>query len=274
MRILIVAVASISLSGCSWLGLTHSHKSKSGSSYSSSSYSSGYSSASRRNNKPGKFSISGGLGTELVVGGNVLSAENTSFANPVRIENRSMKNAYKLGWRGELGGAYRIGKNQEVTLNGFYQTAKGKDMVIGTTAVGEVTGQLSAYKAYGVEAGLRHNMSTTKLPLLRSVAPYLEGRVGMANVTDVSLQNVSVNGLPPVPDLAFYKGKFGVTASALVGFEKPVSKKMSIGFETGIRYMGGLSGDNTDTVGTFLENSNQGGSRWSIPVQIRGRYRF
>jgi len=273
LRILIVAVASVTLSGCSWLGSTHNHNKRS-STYSSSSYSSGYSSSSRSANKPGKFSISGSLGTEIAVGGNVLSAENTPFASPARVEHRSMKDAYKLGWRGELGGAYRIGKNQELTVTGFYQTAKGKDMVIATTAIGTVNGNLSSYKAFGGELGLRQNAGVTNLPLLRGVTPYIEGRVGVASVSDVTMQNMSINGLPPVADFALYKGKMGVTASALVGFEKPISRKMSIGFETGVRYMGGLSEDNTITTGTFLEGANQGGSRWSVPLQIRGRYRF
>ena len=185
-----------------------------------------------------------------------------------------MKDAYKLGWRGELGAAYRIGKHQEVTVTGFYQTAKGKDMLVGTTALGTINGNLSAYKAFGAELGLRQNAGPTNLPLLRGVTPYIEGRVGVASVSDVTMQNMTINGAPPVADFALYKGKMGITASALVGFEKPISRKMSVGFETGIRYMGGLSEDSTVTTGTFLEGAHQGGSRWSVPVQIRGRYRF
>ncbi len=274
MRILIVAVASVSLSGCSWLASTHNHN-RTGSSYKSSSSSSGYSSSSRRaNRKQSKFAISGALGTEIPIGGNVLSGENTPFASPVRIEHNSMKDAYKLGWRGELGGTYKIGKTREVTLNGFYQTAKGKDMVIGTTATGTVNGNLSSYKAFGAELGLRQNAGTTNLPLLRGVTPYVEGRVGLASVSDVTMQNMTINGGAPVADFALYEGKMGVTASALVGFEKPISRKMSLGFETGVRYMGGLSEDNTVTTGSFLEGANQGGARWTVPLQIRGRYRF
>ena len=81
--------------------------------------------------KPSKFSVIGGLGTEFVVGGTAIAGNNTAFNPALSMHQVSMKDAYKMGWRAELGGAYQLGNDNEISVSGFYQQAKGKDGVIG-----------------------------------------------------------------------------------------------------------------------------------------------
>ena len=271
MRIFVCGVAAIALSGCSWMGHSHSNYGTQSqySNYNPSSYS------QTKLRKPSRFSVIGSLGTEFVVGGTAIAGNNAAFSPSINTHQVSMKDAYKMGWRAELGGAYQLGNNNEVSVSGFYQQAKGKDGVIGQHNSGSaVEGQLSDYKGYGLEAGLRHNMSQAKIPVFKTIRPYVEARIGAANISDIGLQNLRLTSGAPGPDQVFYKGGWVPTASGLIGFEKPISRHASLGLETGIRYTGGLSADTSAPLLPFLSGTNSGGSRWSVPLQLRGRYRF
>ncbi|PHR91310.1 MAG: hypothetical protein COA69_12425 [Robiginitomaculum sp.] len=230
-------------------------------------------------NKPGKFSVSGALGTGFIVGGHAVTGNDAAYNPVLDIHNVSMQDAYKKGFRGELGVGYRIGKKNELTVNGYYQQAKGKDTTLGQHISGSpLEGQLSAYKGYGVELGLRHNMNTFKAPLIKNITPFIEARLGFGHVSDIAINDLRVAGTAIGPvSTPFYEGGWVPTASGLIGFEKPISRHMSIGLETGIRYEKSLSADSTFVPvvpGGPLGQSANGGSRWSVPIQIRGRYRF
>lgn len=273
MRILICGVAAIALSGCSWIGHSHNNSNYGAYNYGQNT---GYNQNTVRAPKvykPSKLSLTGALGTDFVVGGHAITGNDVPYNAASQIGQVSMQDAFKKGLRAELGAAYRLSNNNEVTLNGFYHTAKGKDGIIGQHVSGnDIQGQLSSYKGMGLEAGLRHNMGVARLPLVKSVTPYIEGRLGIAKISDVALQNVRVDGVVAAgPDQAFYEGGWKPTVSGLVGFEKPISTRTSIGLETGIRYTTKLGGVSPSPLGA---EANNGSSRWSIPVQIRGRYRF
>ncbi len=274
MRILFVGAAAVALSGCSWLGLGNNYGPYS---YNTGPHSSsaGHVSTGAPQHKPlSKWGITGAIGTDFIVGGNAVTGNDTGGL--LNVHQVSMKNAYKPGYRGEAGITYALNGKQSLTINGFYQEAKGKSDVVFANAPGQsFTTQFGDYKAYGIDAGLRHNLSKGSMPLLKSVQPYVEGRIGIARTSDFQMENVQLNGVALVPsEAAMYEGRYIPTASALVGFEKPISRHMSIGLETGIRYMGKSDSDDSFVAGTALEGMNNGSSRWSIPLQIRGRYRF
>ena len=65
------------------------------------------------------------------------------------------------------------------------------------------------------------------------------------------------------------------TAAGLVGIETPVARYTTIGLETGLRYQGGLESDTSVlSAGSQLGGLNNNNSRLSIPLTLRGRYRF
>ena len=60
-----------------------------------------------------------------------------------------------------------------------------------------------------------------------------------------------------------------------VGVEAPIFKRATLGLETGIRYTGVPKSDNTNLgPGVAFAGSNNDASRWTVPVMLRGRYRF
>ncbi len=262
MRILLVGVAAVALSGCSWLSGGYQ-------------YNQGYGASAPSQQKPlSRYSLTGAIGTDYVVGGTAITGNDTPGL--VNVHQVPMQDAYKMGYRAEGGGTYMVNRKQHITLNGFYQEADGKaDVVIANDPTDIFTGEFSKYKAYGVEAGFRHDLGNTKVPLLRTVLPYMEGRVGISKTSSIDLQNTAVNGTATGnPAIQIYEGRLVPTASALVGLEKPITRRMSLGLETGLRYIGENNPDDTFTTGTFLSEGNNGSSRWSVPVQLRARYRF
>ncbi len=274
MRILFLGAAAIALSGCSWLGMGNNFGPYS---YNSGPHSTnaGHSTAALQHKPLGKWRVSGALGTDFAVGGDVVTGNDTP--GPLNVHQIAMSQAYKPGYRGEAGITYDLNSKQSLTINGFYQQAKGKsDVEIANAPGGQFTGQLSDYKAYGLDVGLRHNLGKTRMPLFKTVQPYMEGRIGIARTSDIGMQNHRINGVNTVPSsFELYEGRYIPTASALVGVEKPINRHVSVGLETGIRYMGKSDSDDTFVSG-FLPYSgmNNGSNRWSIPLQIRGRYRF
>ena len=274
MRILFCGVAAIALSGCSWLGGGYNYNNNGGYAYNQNG---GY--AQPVNNAPAyrapsKFGLTGSIGTDVMLGGNAITGNNTPGL--FNVHQVSMKDAYKKGYHAELGSTYKLNHKQSLSLNGFYQQAKGKSDVTFANAPGATaTGTLSDFKAYGVEAGFRHNIAKTTLPWVNRVQPYLQGRVGIARVSSIQGEDIQVNGVMTIPPtVRIYEGRYVPTASALFGIEKPISQNTSIGLETGLRYIGRGNPDDSTVGGTSLNGLNNGSDRWSIPLQIRGRYQF
>lgn len=273
MRILFCGVAAIALSGCSWLGFSNNGY-NSGYTNTNTGYSSTTTASGPAYRAPSKFGLTGSIGTGVVLGGNAITGNNTPGL--LNVHQVSMNQAYGKGMQAELGGTYQLNRKQALTINGFYQKAKGKSDVVFANAPGAVfAGQLSDYTAYGIDAGLRHNLAKARMPLLKSVQPYVEGRVGVARISSMEGQNITLNGVAvPTAPIRLYEGRYVPTASALVGFERPIGRHAALGFETGIRYIGRGNPDDTTVSGTIFDGLNKGSDRIEIPVRIRGSYRF
>ena len=166
--------------------------------------------------------------------------------------------------------------NRKLSLTGSYATASGEDVNVGTINGDDLTGTMSDYERYGVEAGLRQYFTPTPVPLVRSVRPYVEGKLGAAHVKDIDLENAMLGaaafngGTAPV-----YEGGWVPTAAGLVGLEAPIFRRATLGLETGIRYTGAPKSDRTEFIPGFeLANANRDGKSLTVPVMLRGRYRF
>lgn len=233
-----------------------------------------------------RWNVEGGLGKDFVVGGDAItgSQSHQGFINPTSTaRDVSMNDAYDTGYRAELGGSYALNPNRKLTLQGHYAKADGNEVDWGTQGATTLRGTMSDYETYGIEAGVRQYITPARVPLLKSVRPYIEGKVGAAHVDAMRLENINgVGGLvnPQTPtSLAMYEGGWVPTAAGLVGMETPVFNRFTMGVETGIRYTGRPDSDGASigAPGTYnarFAGINNGGDRWSVPVTIRGRYRF
>lgn len=274
--------ASIALSGCSFLGIG-GHNSYKHSAYHHTAHH-GQHTAHHAPKGCGtqaclsRWNLEGGVGPAFIVDGTAVTGSQTNDGSPANIRTISMNDAYDTGLRAELGGSYALSPNRKVTLMGHYQKADSAGVVDwGTVGEEALTGALSDYESYGAELGLRQYFALRRGLILNSVRPYVEGRVGLTQLDDVQIENVQLggaafNGGNPVP---FYESSLVGTAAGLVGVETPLTRYSTIGLETGLRYTGK---PDTDTSalgpGNALAGINNGGSTLSVPIMLRGRYRF
>ncbi len=224
-----------------------------------------------------RWNLEGGIGAVFPVGRNILTPSRTNNVAGTDFNSVSFNDAYDAGFRAELGGSYALAPNTKVTLLGHYEKADSNGPLdLGTINGDAFTGALTDYEAYGVELGLRQYFAPQPIPVLNSIRPYVEGRVGVSHVDDISLVGAELAGAPfsagPIP---LYEDSWVGTAAGLVGVETPIARFTTIGLETGVRYQGGLQSDTSVlAAGTAIGGLNNNRGRLSIPVTLRGRYRF
>ena len=282
MRILMLGAAAIALSGCSFLGLGGQKNNYN--QYQQPGY---YGQKTVQNTAPAtrchtgnclaRWNLEGGIGAVFPAGKNIVTASRTN-ANPnTDFNSVSFGDAYDTGFRGELGGSYALAPNTKVTLLGHYEHADGDGAQDWGTIGGEtLTGELTDYKAYGAELGLRQYFKPVNGIIFNSVRPYVEGRAGVSRVSDIGVRNTQLGGAAfSANEIPLYDDSWVGTGAGLIGVETPIARYTTIGLETGVRYQGGLESDNSVlAAGSTLGGLNNNRGRFSIPVTLRGRYRF
>ncbi len=279
MRILLAGVAAIALSGCSFLGLGGNHDYKNYG-YNAHTGDYGYQAHTpapkpcQSNQCLSRWNLEAAVGPSFVVGGDAVTGDK---ANIEGLNNISMKDAYDTGFRAELGGSYALSPNRKITGNVFLDEAQSDGVQDWGTVAGEaLTGSLSDYKSYGAELGVRQYFAPRSGLILKSVRPYVEGKLGAAHLDDVRIQGAELGGAAfSAVDIPFTESGWVGTAAGMVGVETPLTKYSTIALETGVRYTQGPKSDNSVLAPGFaIAGTNNGGSRTSIPVMLRGRYRF
>jgi len=284
MRILLAGAAAIALSGCSFLGLGGNQD------YKDYGYNAKTGDYGYQAHKPApkachsgqclsRWNLEAAIGPSFAVGGTAISGDQINARARTDIRNISSQDIYDTGYRAELGGSYALNPNRKITGNVFIEEANGGDVVDwGTLNGASLQGGLSDYQSYGAELGVRQYFAPRRAPILKSVRPYVEAKLGGAYLDDVTLNNVTTSAgttVNNIADLPFYEGGWVPTAAGMIGFETPVAKYTTIGLETGLRYTGTPKTDSSVIrPGTALAGTNNGGARYSIPIMLRGRYRF
>jgi len=266
MRILILGVSAIALSGCSWLGLGNGKAQNSYNQYANSgSYS--YQNKSRSNCHTGqclaRWNVEAAVGPTFNIGGSAITGDETNPGTGANINNIS---------------SYALSPNRKITTTGFYEEAESDGALnLGTLDGQLVTGELSDYRAFGGEVGLRQYFAPRRGGrIIGNVRPYVEGRLGATRLRSVELEGASLDGTPiGTDDIPFYRGSWVGSGAGLVGVETPIARRATLAFETGVRY---TQSPRTSTsvlgAGNPLGGINNAGGRVSIPVMLRGRYRF
>jgi hypothetical protein len=222
-----------------------------------------------------RWNIEAGVGPEFFIGGDAISGDQINDIDGVTSQARSFKDVYDPGIRYDLGTSYALNPNRKVTANVFYANADGEETTLGNINGEDVTGRIGDYERYGAEIGLRQYARPVGVPLLNSVRPYVEGKIGAARINDIDFVNSDPNATALAGTTPFYEGGWVPTGAGLIGLETPVFDRFTMGVETGLRYTGVPASDTSVlSSGVPLAGTNNGGANWSVPLQIRGRYRF
>ncbi len=282
MRILMLGAAAIALSGCSFLGLggqkaNSNYNQKTGYYGQNVGQKTATNTRCHSGNCLARWNLEGGIGPSFSAGKNIITSSRVNPNADRDFNSVSFGDAYDTGVRAELGGSYALAPNTKVTLLGHYEEA-GSDgqQNLGTIGGETLTGSLSNYQAYGAELGLRQYFRPVSAGIIKSVRPYVEARAGASHVDDISLRATQLGGAVfSADDIGFYEDSWVPTAAGLIGVETPVARYTTIGLETGLRYQGGLKSDNSVlSPGSQLGGLNNNRGRLSIPLTLRGRYRF
>lgn len=281
--LVLMGASSLALTGCSFLGglfgVDKHHKTAShhdGGTY----Y--GHSDCGASNCVGGreisKWNVEGAIGPAFIAGGDAITSGGLNPENPTAVRSMSMDEVYEEGYRAELGLSYMLNPNRKLTAMVTHQEHNGaNDTQIADIAGQALTGSFSDYKATGVEIGLRQYATPRYIGQSNlQYRPYVEGRIGAAQLDDIEIENAQLGGVAyNNGTIPFYEGGTVGTAAGLVGFEAPVFDRMTLGLETGVRYMSKPSSDDAFLAGgNPIAGANNGGDTWTVPVTIRGRYRF
>lgn len=280
MRILLLGTAAIALSGCSFLGMNgpkhHGH-------YNAQTGYYGHQAAPapqpkcHSGNCLARWNLEGGVGPSFAAGKNIITASRTNENPNTDFNSISFGDAYKTGVRAELGGSYALAPNTKVTLLGHYEKAESDGAQDwGTIGEERLTGALTDYKSYGAELGLRQYFQPVQGVIFDSVRPYVEARAGVSRVGDIGVVNTQLGGATfSADEVPLYDDSWVGSAAGLIGVETPIARYTTIGLETGVRFQGGLESDNSVlSAGSPLGGLNNNRGRVSVPVTLRGRYRF
>ena len=171
-----------------------------------------------------------------------------------------------VGWRVGLG--YGVSRAVEVFGDFAWKHTNASELSVGTVASLDLRAAFGDYTSYGMEAGMRYHF----MPEAR-VSPYLSALAGFRRVEAIpGTFSVPAAGVT-LPDTPFFDDSTVPVFGGDLGVVFGVSGRVSLGVEAGVRYHTDLSGIE-GLAGTGLENLNDAGNRWSVPISGVVRFGF
>lgn len=227
-----------------------------------------------------RWNVEGGLGPAFITGGTLIDGSKAHGVNS-NFNDIDYSDAFKTGYRAELGGSRALSPNRKLTATGFYQK-HGSDGLqdMGTNNGDQYDVEFSDLSSYGAELGVRQYFKPTRpdAGIFKNIRPYVEGKLGAAYVEPIKIESAFRNGVQigePTHGGRVTEGSWVPSAAGMVGVERPLFKHTTIGLETGIRYTGDLKRDPGFFGGDIdFAGANDNTGTWTVPITVRGRYRF
>ncbi len=218
----------------------------------------------------GRWSVSVQGGTDVEVGGDYHgAAQGALLGLPTSVDAGSFKDVYGRSFRGNVSLGYGVSRSLELFGRGGYYGADAGSAAIGTAATIPLQADFGKYAEWGAEAGVRYFFNPA--PALK---PYLAGVAGVRFLSAVPVALSASAANIALTDLPFYdKTTVGVFGADL-GASYDLARNVAIGAEVGLRFQTKPPGIDTGLAGTGLETTNDGGSRWSLPILGQIVFRF
>jgi len=132
-----------------------------------------------------------------------------------------------------------------------------------------VRGTFGDYTALTLEGGYRRYFGE-----LGPTRPFVAGRLGATRTDAIRATFAIPDAAITIADVPFTKSKWSASAGIDLGLLIPVSEKVSITAQTGVRYVADLQGDDSAIGGLGLGSINDTGKRVSYPVSVGLRVDF
>ncbi len=219
----------------------------------------------------GKVSLSIRGGLETTVNGDLHdSGSGTVLGLPTSVDAKSWNDVYGSFGMVRFGGGigYGVSENVEVIGNVNYARGSADRLQVGTVAGLALNAEFADYEDLSFEGGLRLHVAAAS-----AVDPYINIVGGIRRVSAIpSTFTVPAAGVT-LPDTPFYDDSTVGLFGGDFGIAFNLGRNVSLGGEVGLRWQGGLK-DIEGLAGTGLENLNDVGERWSLPVSAVLTFRF
>lgn len=123
-----------------------------------------------------------------------------------------------------------------------------------------VRGEFDDYEEYGIDIGYRYFFTTDN-----HFKPFASVNGGLRFVDSLKLEYFAPTG-ESIGKARFYDDSTVYSAGIGIGFRYEVSPTVALGLETGLSYQTKLDDENLE--GGGLDDLNDGGDRWQIPLYV------
>jgi hypothetical protein len=217
----------------------------------------------------GRWSVTLSGGTAVPTGGEFHEGgRGTVLGLPTIVDAKNNDDIFDPGvdWRAGVG--YGVSRSVEIFGEFAWKRADASELSVGNVASLDLRAAFGDYTSYGVDAGMRFHFA----PDAR-VAPYLSGVAGFRRVEAIpGTFSVPAAGVTLL-DTPFFDDSVVPVFGGGAGVLFAATPRISFGLEAGLRYHTDLT-DIEGLAGTGLENLNDAGSRWSVPVSGVVRFGF
>jgi hypothetical protein len=217
----------------------------------------------------GRWSVTLGGGATLPAGGEFHEGgRGTVLGLTTTVDAKKNGDVFDpaVGWRAGVG--YGLTRRVELFGDFVWKQATASELSVGNVATLDLRAAFGDYTSYGVDAGMRYHFA----PDAR-VNPYVAALAGFRRVDAIpGTFSVPAAGVT-LPNTPFFDDSTVPVFGGDLGVLFPVTPWISLGFEGGVRYHTDLQ-DVEGLAGTGLENLNDAGSGWSVPVSGVVRFAF
>jgi hypothetical protein len=225
--------------------------------------------ASAQDGIRGRWSLTFSGGATVPTGGEFHESGSGSVLGlPTSVDAKTTDDIFDAGFGWRAGAGYGVTRNIEVFGEFAWERAEASELSVGNVASLDLRAAFDDYTSYGVNGGMRVHFA----PGAR-VAPYVSALAGFSRVEALSgTFTVPAAGVT-LRDTPFFDDSIVPLFGGAAGILFNAGSRVGVGVEAGVRYHTDLS-DIEGLAGTGLENLNDAGSRWSVPISAVLRFAF
>lgn len=219
----------------------------------------------------GKFSVTLRGGAETTASGDLHEGgRGTVLGLATSVDAKTFNDVYGGFGTLRVGGGIGFGVTDYIEVIGNVSYARGTADVlqVGTVAGLALNAEFEDYEDLTVEGGLRLH-----LPTSGPLDPYINLVGGVRRVSAIPATFTVPAAGVTLADTPFYDDSNVPVFGGDVGVAFKLNPNVSLGAEVGLRWQGKLT-DLEGLRGTGLENLNDVGQRWSVPVSAVLNVRF
>jgi hypothetical protein len=215
------------------------------------------------------FTVKGGLETNW--GGDVLDGgSGRVLGASTEVGARSFNDIYDPGYRLSFGAGYGFSSNLEAIIAFSFGHQGAEEIEIGSANGQSLRAGFGDYSDWTLEFGGRYHVKPES-----RFDPYVSGVFGFRRVDAIPIETISVPDIGvTLTNVGFYDESTVAMFGFDFGFEYRIGSNASVGAEMGYRWQakpGQIEGFEPET---GLQNLNDVGSRYALPVLGFVTYRF